>query len=141
MKPGDKGANSGDSDTWNLDDWVAYKKRKAHAFVDRGYSVEWSPDMYAWMAFYLPERPERRRPEIRADVKFYTDPSDYGIDGGRIPKLSIVSTRTDPIAEVMGRQHEISRILYNYDRGLDVDKLAKDREAQRLYRAVIDELN
>lgn len=131
----------GPDDDWNLDDWVAYKKRKAHAFVERGYSVAWSPDMDAWMAVYLPERFERRRPEVRADVKCYLEPSEYGIDGGKISKLSIVSSQTDPIAEAMRRPHETSRILYNYDRGLDVDRLAKDREAQRLYRAVIDELN
>lgn len=141
MTAEEKGASAGDGDDWNLDDWVAYKKRKAHAFVDRGYSVEWSPDMDAWMGVYLPERHERRRPEVRADVKFYAEPSGYGIDNGRIAKLSIVTSRTDLIAQAMGRPFESIRVLYNYDRGLDVDRLATDREAQRLYRAVLDELN
>lgn len=134
-------ANETPDDSWNLDDWSAYKKQKAHAFVDRGYSVEWSPDADAWMDVYLPERRERRRPEVRATAKFFTEPSSYGIDGGRISKLSITSRRTDPIAQVMGRPYETVHLLYNYDRGLDVDKLNADREAQRLYRAVVDELN
>ncbi len=134
-------APAGDSDDrWSLDDWVAYKKRKAHAFVDRGYSVEWSPDADSWMAVYLPQRHERRRPQIEASAKFYLDRSRYGINGGRISKLSIVSAWIDPVDEAFGRPPK-STMLYNYDRELDVDRLTTDREAARLYRAVLDELS
>ena len=133
---------SGESeDHWNLDDWVAYKKKKAHAFIDRGYSVEWYPDAYAWMSVYLPERFESRRPQVLAAAKFYMEPSGFGIDGGKISKLSITATRTDLLAQVAGRVFEKVQVLYNYDRGLDVDRLAANREAVRLYRAVMDELN
>lgn len=142
MIPTDRPPRGGTPDDgWNLDDWAAYKKQKAHAFVARGYSVEWSPDADHWMDVYLPERRERRRPEIRAGVKFFQDPSPFGIDNGKISKLAIESRHTDLIARVMGKPYETIRVLYCYDRGLDVDKLSSNREAQRLYRAVVDELN
>lgn len=135
------GAGNEEPDRWNLDDWAAYKKQKAHAFVERGYSVEWSPDVYAWMSVYLPERHERNRPQVLAEAKFFMEPSHYGIDGGKISKLSITTCRTNLMAKVLGRDSETMHVIYNYDRGLDVDRLSTSREAKRLYNAVLEELN
>jgi len=134
------GGPTNPDDPWNLDDWVAYKKRKAHAFVERGYSVEWYPDAGGWMDFYLPQR--KNRYELRASVKFFQQPSKYGIDGGRISKLSVMLRETDPIKRVPGESfYEATRVLYHYDRGLDFDDLAGQTRGRRLYDAVLDELN
>src|SRR5262245_45403513 len=72
-----------------LDAWKQYKKRKALAFVGRGYSVEWYPDPDGWMDVFTPERFQIKAPEYRASIKFYSEPSPYGIGSGRISKLSI----------------------------------------------------
>ncbi len=124
-----------------LETWKKYKKTKALAFVERGYSVSWFPDGDNWMSVYLPERHHARAPEILAEVKFYGHPSKHGIDGGMVSKLSITSTRTDLIGMVMARPSEPSRVLYSYDRGLDVNHLQTSASAFRLYGAILEELN
>ena len=58
----------------------------------------------------------------RVDIKHYELPSDeYGIDGGRISKLSIQDTAT-------------REILANYDRGWDVQPA---EEIRPLYELVL----
>lgn len=121
--------------------WAEYKQRKAIAFVTRGYSVEWVPDADNWMGVYTPQRTDPVRPEVRADVKFFRDPSEYGINQGRISKLSIHARTTDLMQQIMGRPAEKIEVLYNYDRGLDVDRLSRSRESRALFSAVLEELN
>ncbi len=124
-----------------LEAWKRYKKTKALAFVERGYSVSWFPDGNNWMSVYLPERQHARAPEILAEVKFYGHPSKHGIDGGMVSKLSITSTRTDLIGMVLGRPPEQSCVLYSYDRGLDVNHLQTSPDARRLLDSILEELN
>jgi hypothetical protein len=124
-----------------LEVWKRYKKTKAVSFVERGYSVSWYPDGDNWMQVYLPERHHAKAPEMLAEVKFYGHASKYGIDGGMVSKLSITETRTDLAAYVLGRPWKRSRVLYNYDRGPDVNRLRTSPEALRLYGAVLEELN
>lgn len=121
--------------------WEEYKRAKAHAFVDRGYSVEWSPDEGHWMKVYIPQRSEDRKPSIEAMAKIYEQPSKFGIDGGRISKLSIQTSYVDVIKKVLGHTYEQVVTLYNYDRGPDVDRLRPGTRAHRLFRDVIDVLN
>lgn len=124
-----------------LEAWKEYKKRKALAFVGLVYSVSWYPDGDGWMEVYLPERHHAETPEIAAEVKFFSEASQYGIDGGRVSKLAITRRRTDILKQVVGQPHERLEVLYNYDRGLDVDRLGKSVEARRLYQIILDELN
>lgn len=121
--------------------WIEHKQRMAVRFVERGYSVEWFPDGDNWMEIYMPERRDAHRPEIRASVKFYAEPSKHGIDQGRISKLTIQRCYTDLIAKVRGEPFEDIEIQYNYDRGEDVSELASNSEAEALYQAVLRELN
>lgn len=52
-------------------------------------------------------------------AKVYDDPSDYGIDNGRVSKLAIGKTDTrDP------NQDFFAQMCYNYDRGLDFKKIS-----------------
>lgn len=143
-KQRDSGDAPGDDDHCGPFDpraWAEYKRRKAIAFVTRGYSVEWVPDADNWMGIYTPQRSDPDRPEVRADVKFFRDPSEYGINQGRISKLSIHARTTDLMQQIMGRPAEKIAVLYNYDRGLDVDRMSRNRESRALFSAVLEELN
>jgi len=124
-----------------LEAWKQYKRSKALAFVERGYSVGWYPDADNWMQLYIPERHHARTPEILAEVKFYGHPSVHGIDGGMVSKLWITQTRTDLVAMALRKPCEHVRVLYNYDRGPDVNRLRTCPEALRLYGAILEELN
>lgn len=124
-----------------LDAWKKYKKRKALAFVEQGYSVEWYPDGDGWMGVYHPERWYARTPELRADVKFFGRASMHGIDGGMISKLSIQETRRGTFRDLVVPGSSSVRTLYNYDRGLDIDHLSLSPDASRLYYAILEELN
>ena len=59
-------------------------------------------------------------------VKHFEEGSEYGINGGRISKLTI-------------RKLNESRDLYNYDRGLDID-CAND-EVRAVYEIVLSKYN
>ena len=59
-------------------------------------------------------------------VKHYEIGSEFGIDGGKISKLTI-------------RKVGESRDLYNYDRGLDVD--CADDEVRAVYGIILSKYN
>lgn len=125
----------------SLEAWRAYKRDRALSLVRQGYSVLWSPDPANWMEVLLPERWYAKETEMRASAKFYSEPSRYGISGGKVSKLTIIERSTDPLAQVLGRPGEASRVWFNYDRGDDVNELGKSPRAQMLYEAVLEELN
>ena len=125
----------------SLEAWKTYKHKKAIRFVERGYSVAWFPDADNWMDIFLPERRHSHEPELRAAVSFFSEPSQFGINGGRISKLDIRETRTNIVRQVMGYKGKRINIVYNYDRGSDVDRLHKEGRARRLYDAILEELN
>lgn len=93
------------------------------------------------MDVYTPQRWYAREPELRAMIKFFREPSQFGIDQGRISKLTIQVRTEDPLAKVVGRPHEAVTTLFNYDRGDDVDRLDEHPQAKVLYDLVIEELN
>ena len=61
---------------------------------------------------------------FRYEVKHYEEGSQYGINEGRVSKLSI---RKD------------GKWLYNYDRGLDFDKL--DKAGKAAYAEILKKYN
>ncbi|MEK6894419.1 MAG: hypothetical protein AABX10_03065 [Nanoarchaeota archaeon] len=99
------------------------------------------PDGHNWMAVYTPERSDINRPELRADIKFFTKPSQFGIKKGKISKLGIYARTDDIIAKVMGMPSEKVTHFFNYDRGADLDELDRNPQAKRLYDIVVRELN
>ena len=58
--------------------------------------------------------------------KHYDEPSPFGIDGGKISKLTICRLQDD-------------KELYNYDRGLDFDILDEDGKAA--YHIILTKYN
>lgn len=62
-------------------------------------------------------------------AKVYDEPSQYGINGGRISKLTI-SRRGDDGFE---------KVVYNYDRGLDIP--ADDVATELILERILGELN
>lgn len=124
-----------------LESWKRQIQRKAIEFVENGYSVAWYPDGYNWMDVYVPERWYARQPELRASLKFFNEPSNFGIDGGCISKLTIQLRHQDPIAQFRGRPHEQVVTLFNYDRGLEIDRLSAHADARHLYDLVVRLLN
>lgn len=128
--------------TWeSLEAWKAYKKVKAIAFVERGYSVEWYPDGHNAMTISVPERWYAGAPETAASVYFFRDPSKFGINGGKISKLFIREVRPTLSEKLLIAPINDVRVLYNYDRGPDVDLLHTSTVARRLYDDVLAELN
>ena len=119
-----------------LDEWKEYKMQRAHEFVSRGYSVAWCPDGDNWMDVYHPQRHHVKEPELRASVKFFREPSKFGMDGGRISKLTIQTRDVDPWEKVLGRSYETVETVFNYDRGTDVNRLPYDARARKLYDVV-----
>lgn len=131
---------------WNgtgeeLEAWKRYKQRKAIAFVQRGYSVEWYPDGSGWLTVYLPERHHAGSAEVRGEIKCYGKPSAYGIEGGMISKLWIAQTRTDPLRQALQPRSLERIVFFDFDRGLQIDRLAESPQAMQLYWAIIEELN
>jgi hypothetical protein len=59
-------------------------------------------------------------------VKHYETGSEFGIDGGKVSKLTI-------------RKVGEARDLYNYDRGLDVD--CADDEVRTVYNIILAKYN
>jgi hypothetical protein len=59
-------------------------------------------------------------------AKHYETGSEFGIDGGKVSKLTI-------------RKIGESRDLYNYDRGLDVD--CADDEVRAVYSIILSKYN
>lgn len=143
----DTGNGHGESEwSWKrtpseLERWIEYKRTKAHGFVDRGYSVEWTTDGNNWMGVYIPQRHDRKEPELRATAKIFEEPSEFGINGGRVSKLTIQTQYVDLIEKVLGKAPENVVTLFNYDRGDDVNRIAPGSKAERLYRDVIEILN
>ncbi len=123
-----------------LEDWKKYKQEKATAFVSLGYSVSWYPDGDNWMEVYHPQRHQANEPELRASIKFFRDPSRFGIDGGRVSKLTIVTRDVDILQKVMGRPYETVETLFNYDRGADIDILDGHVSARKLCDIVLETL-
>lgn len=59
---------------------------------------------------------------LTAFLKVFADPSKYGLQDGRISKLNILSH---------------GRLLYNYDRGLDFNDLARAPHAEAFFYAIL----
>jgi hypothetical protein len=144
---GDEPSGFDDEGVWwmgtrqELDAWKKYKRRKALAFVERGYSVSWYPDGDHWMEVYEPERLHARVPELRATIKFYGRPSRHGIDGGMVSKLSIMEQHADPLEGLLGSGRPRTTVYFNFDRGPDINRLGQSPRATALYHAVLEELN
>lgn len=98
--------------------WIAYKRERALAFVKRGFSVGWYPDGSNWMDVFVPVRPHAGKAGYVASAMFFGKPSEYGIDGGAISKLTIRRHEESLESLLFGAHAET---VFNYDRGDDID--------------------
>lgn len=125
-----------------LDHWIEYKRERVASFIKYGLSVDWYPDADNWIHAYWAGR-ERMRLAYAAKAKFFSKPSDFGLDGGAISKLAIQRGPVlDVMSKVFGRPAPTPpETLYRFDRGLDIDRLSEDVKAKKLYEIVLEELN
>lgn len=93
------------------------------------------------MTVYLPERAYAKTPEIRAETKFYSVPSQFGIHQGKVSKLAITVFELSDTPDVLLEENNLGTLVYSYDRGLDVDQLHAHPQARSLYDAILEELN
>ncbi len=121
------------------DYWVEYKRTKAVSLVLQGWSVGWRPDASNWIDVFRPPNSAAGWSGYVAAANFYLKGSKYGIDGGSVSKLMI--RRYESSLERLLSGRGTVEVVYNYDRGLDIDKFDHHPEAKELYRAVIRELN
>lgn len=123
-----------------LKQWVEYKKEKALAFVNEGYSVEWSPNGNHVMEVYMPEINAETHPKIRASIRFFQEPFPEGLEGGRISKLSILEQKGDLFNPAYGKMKRFDEI-YSFSREETKDNLKANSPTKKLFDTVVRELN
>ena len=128
----------------SLERWVGYKRTKAVAFVEAGYSVEWLPDADNWMHVYRPERQHADpiEPGIHASVKchLFGDKAPYGTQYGKIDILEIARIERAKAGQADKLSSERERRFF-YDRGhTETDRLSEDSEARKLHDIIVKEL-
>lgn len=122
-------------------EWTAYMKRQAERIRDHGYAARWNSRDGEWLEIAYREPAMPGQSVLHASVKFFMEPSEYGIEGGRVSKLMVRRHTSDLLGEVLGQPRRPATILYSYDRGLDTDDLEEDRAAYNFFRAILDALN
>lgn len=109
---------------------------KCFLLRELGYRVEWRLAGATWFRVVSPHRDIPYRPLVWADAKVYPEPSEYGIEHGRIAKL-VIATLYRPAPDCCGAED----VLYRYDRELELNRLMENRRAMRLYFDLLRELN
>jgi len=122
--------------------WKEYCLDRAQEFVEEGYLVE-MPDEKTprWMHIYTPQEKVIDKERASAGAKFYYKPSRYGINEGRVSKLTIdvwpdKEEEQPPVAD--------RELVYSYERdfeGPEINELDQHLVAQELYETVLKILN
>lgn len=123
----------GDEEPWG---WDEYMEWKSFMLRELGYQVEWRMAGAAWFRVVSPHRDIPYRPLVWAEAKVYPEPSEYGIEHGRISKLTI-ATLYRPCGDCCG----VEERLFHFDRGLAMNRLTENRRAKILYADTLRELN
>lgn len=139
-----------DSDEETIEDqrnrlnWKEYCLDKGQEFLEAGYLVE-MPDESSphWMHVDTPHGKGPDNLGASASAKFYYKPSKYGINEGKVSKLTIDVWPED---EEEGEQPSAAdrEGVYSYERdfeGPEVNKLDQYPIAQELYETVLEVLN
>lgn len=116
--------------------WAAYKLKKGRGLSARGYRVYATSTSDHWMRVVIPQGRIYCPRRVWADVKFFSEPSEYGIDGGRISKLTI-----ETIMEIGVGGFRPGKTLFCFERGPMVNRLKWNRKANQLYGDLLRELN
>lgn len=120
-------------------DWIAYKHIKAAMLQQQGYEVRGGAARDHWLnvgaAGATPDH------FYHANVQFYQEPSRYGIDDGKVSRLWIARYEVPTWIDVFHSNRPGHSVVYNFDRGEDVDSLKQHSKAKELYQALIELLN
>ena len=125
----------------SLEQWIEYKRAKAVAFVEAGYSVEWFPDAGSWIEVYRPEQrdTDHKEPGIHAGVKFCLE-GNARPGYGRIYNLEIARIERAKAGQADTLSSERER-LFLYDRGaFETNGLSENPEARKLHDLIVKEL-
>lgn len=117
-----------------LKEWIDRKRSCALKFVELGYSVKWSATCKPWMIVTL-EDTDDSNTVIEACGKCFLDESTYGYKDGRVSKLGIRTYEHYPFDK------QNIKVLYNYDRGHDLNDLKSNELAHKLFKDFIKILN
>ncbi|MBI1827317.1 MAG: hypothetical protein HY287_03950 [Planctomycetes bacterium] len=116
--------------------WKDYKRCKIEALAARGYQVHCHSATNHWLQLGAPRIAWSNDPWIRADVKFYFVHSEHGVSGGRISKLRIETLEDRGVGGFAPGE-----TLFDFERGLHLDRLIENSRAKKLYDDIIEELN
>lgn len=122
------------------DPWPAYRSRCVERLVGAGFSVEPAGRRSHWIEVATFGSP-RSESYLAAGALAFQDPSEFGLERGRISKLWITRYFRPTCRELYFKESAASHVLYNFDRGPDIDRLDTDKAAAKMYRTLVDILN
>lgn len=122
------------------DPWPAYRGRCVARLVEAGFTVEPAGRRQHWIDLAVFGSP-RAESYLAAGALVFQDPSEFGLERGRISKLWIARHHRPTCRELYFKESADSHTLYNFDRGLDINRLATDKAAAKMYRTLVDILN
>ncbi|CAG0985837.1 hypothetical protein PHYC_02018 [Phycisphaerales bacterium] len=126
-----------------LEVWTEYKRRRALAFVERGYCVAWSADGSNWMDIFLAERPYAKSTELRAELALAESPGVSTRYANRVRAITMYERVLAAASRSSGNplrlvREERVRILYN-DGSPRIDLLHTAPQGTTLYDLIMDE--
>lgn len=124
----------------NTTPWNTYRQQRIEALQQQGYLVRPLALDDTWLNVGAIESPTAES-YLGSQVQFFQEPSRFGIDEGRISKLSIARYERPTCRQLFLRSRPEPTELYNFDRGLDYDRLKDDDAARQFYQDLIDVLN
>ena len=118
-----------------FEDFKDYMFKKKRLLLNTDYNFYWD-GCSNWVEIkkYL-GRIDGHRVILIASAKVFQDKSTYGINNGRISKMSIRLQGDYP------NQMAYRKFLFTYDRGDDTNKLEEDKEAKKMYKMMMAYFN
>lgn len=89
-----------------------------------------------WIHVHTPNHAPVAQHRLHASIKLFHEPSRFGINQGRISKLTIWQSHEESMQTVPR-----SLTLFSYDRGTDVNMLNKNTAAKDFYDQILTFLN
>lgn len=124
------------TDEGEIWDWDDRMDGHAAKLATLGYRLDRRLSWVPWVWVVSPESETPYRPLVWAEALVFLVPSQFGIEGGRITKLSI-KTYSEHGPDCCGAEE----MLFRFDGGLKVNRLAGNQRAMTLYRDVMRELS
>ncbi len=122
--------------------WNTYRQHRIEALQHQGYLVR-APANDNWIHVGAIESPGATQAEsyLAAQAQHFQVPSRFGIDEGRVSRLYIARYQRPTCRQLFLRSKPDRVELYNFDRGLDYNRLKDDEGARKFYQDLVDLLN